>query len=161
MRTVMMAALATLLAGPAIAQEPAPAAPPTPVLAPLPVEIPDRPEATPDPTCGGREGLRQRARCIQTTQGAIGGLADAYNAAFASQGWLAAGGDDNRVVYVKRRPEGGCDGFQMLAFAAETPTEGPAEPAYVALAAIPGDVCATPPAAPAAPAAPATPVPVQ
>ena len=100
-----------------------------------------------------------------TTQGAIGGLVDAYSEAFSRQEWLAAGGADNLVVYVKRRPEGGCDAFQMLAFADESRVPGPAEPAFLAFAAIPGDVCTAQPAAPATPApttpAPATPAPAQ
>jgi hypothetical protein len=160
MKIMTMAALAGLMAGPAMAQDPAPTPAPAPAPAPsadpapgaLLVAIPDAANAAPDPTCGGREALTQQAMCIQTTQGAIAELADLYNAAFTSQGWLAAGGGDNLVVYVKRRPEGGCDGFQMLAFANESRVPGPAEPAYVALAAIPGDVCATAPAATPAPA---------
>ncbi len=142
MKIVMMAAAAALLAGPTMAQTPAP----------LQVEIPELPTAVNDPTCGGRVGLAQQAMCVMTTQGAIGGLVDAYSEAFSRQNWLAAGGADNLVVYVKRRPEGGCDGFQMLAFADETRVPGPGEPAYLAFAAIPGDVCAAQPAAPATPA---------
>lgn len=145
MKIVMMAAAAALLAGPTMAQTPAP----------LQVEIPELPTAVNDPTCGGRVGLAQQAMCVMTTQGAIGGLVDAYSEAFRLQNWLAAGGEDNRVVYVKRRPEGGCDAFQMLAFADETRVPAPAEPAWLAFAAIPGDICA------ARSAAPATPVPAQ
>ena len=145
MRIVMMAAVAALLAVPAMAQTPAP----------LQVEIPELPTAVNDPTCGDRVGLAQQAMCVMTTQGAIGGLVDAYSEAFRLQNWLAAGGDNNRVVYVRRRPEGGCDGFQMLAFADESRVPGPAEPAWLAFAAIPGDVCAAQPASPAAMPAPA------
>ena len=139
MKIVMMAAAAALLATPAMAQTPAP----------LQVEIPELPTAVNDPTCGGKVGLAQQARCVMTTQGAIGGLVDAYSEAFRLQNWLAAGGENNRVVYVRRRPEGGCDGFQMLAFADESRVPGPAEPAWLAFAAIPGDVCAARPATPA------------
>jgi len=53
---------------------------------------------------------------------------------------------------VKRRPGGGCDGFQMLAFADESRVPAPGEPAWLAFATIPGDVCAGQPAAPATPA---------
>lgn len=144
MKMVMMAAAAAvLLAGPAMAQTPAP----------LQVEVPELPTATSDPTCGGRVGLSQQAMCVMTTQGAIGGLVDTYSEAFSRQGWIAAGGDDNLVVYVKRRPAGGCDGFQMLAFADESRVPGPGEAAWLAFATIPGDVCAArPPAAAPAPA---------
>ena len=141
MKIVMMAAVAALMAAPAMAQDPAPA--------PLQVEIPELPTAVSDPTCGGKVGLAQQAMCVMTTQGAIGGLVDAYSEAFRLQSWLAAGGENNRVVYVRRRPEGGCDGFQMLAFADEARVPGPAEPAWLAFAAIPGDVCAAQPAVPA------------
>ena len=140
MKIVMMAAVAALLAAPAVAQTPAP----------LQVEIPELPTAVSDPTCGGKVGLAQQAMCVMTTQGAIGGLVDAYSEAFRLQSWLAAGGENNRVVYVRRRPEGGCDGFQMLAFADESRVPGPAEPAWLAFAPIPGDVCAAVPSAPAA-----------
>ena len=143
MKIVMMAAAAVLLAAPAMAQT---------SPAPLQVDIPELPTAVADPTCGGKVGLAQQALCVMTTQGAIGGLVDAYSEAFRLQSWLAAGGEDNRVVYVKRRAEGGCDGFQMLAFADESRVPGPAEPAWLAFAAIPGDVCAARPAAPAIPA---------
>jgi len=142
MKIVMMAAVAALLAAPAVAQTPAP----------LQVEIPELPTAVSDPTCGGKVGLAQQAMCVMTTQGAIGGLVDAYSEAFRLQSWLAAGGENNRVVYVRRRPEGGCDGFQMLAFADEARVPGPAEPAWLAFAPIPGDVCAAQPAAAPTPA---------
>ncbi len=139
MKIVMTAAMAALLAAPALAQT---------SPAPLQVEIPELPTAVNDPTCGGKVGLAQQAMCVMTTQGAIGGLVDAYSEAFRLQSWLAAGGEDNRVVYIRRRPEGGCDGFQMLAFADETRVPGPGEAAWLAFAAIPGDVCAAqPPAA--------------
>ena len=144
MKIVMMAAVAALLATPAMAQQAAPA--------PLQVEIPELPTAVGDPTCGGRIGLAQQATCVMTTQGAIGALVDAYSEAFSRQQWLPAGGEDNRVVYVRRREGGGCDGFQMMAFSDPARVPGPAEPAWLAFAAIPGDVCAAQPAAPATPA---------
>jgi hypothetical protein len=142
MKIVMMVAAAALLAGPAMAQEPAP----------LQVEIPELPTATNDPTCGGRSALAQQAFCVATTQAGIGALVDAYSEAFSRQQWLPAGGEENRIVYVKRRPGGGCDGFQLMAFADDTRLPGPAEAAYLAFAAIPGDVCAAPVAAAPTPA---------
>ena len=145
MKIVMMAAAATLLAAPAIARQ---------VPAPLQVEIPEVAAAASDPTCGGKPALAQQALCVSTTQAGIEALVDVYSAAFAQQGWLAAGGGENRVVYVKRRPAGGCDGFQMMAFADDTRPAAPAATAWLAFAAIPGDVCA-------APAAAATPAPAQ
>ncbi len=144
MKIVMTAAVAALLAMPAMAQQAAPAA--------LQVEIPELPTAVSDPTCGGRVGLAQQAMCVMTTQGAVAGLVDTYSEAFSRQNWLPAGGENNRVVYVKRRDGGGCDGFQMMAFADESRVPGPGEAAWLAFAAIPGDVCAAQAAAPATPA---------
>ncbi len=146
MKIVVMAAAAALLAVPAMAQQ-------APV--PLQVAIPELAAATSDPTCAGRPALAQQAFCVSTTQAGIGALVDVYSAAFAQQGWLAAGGGENRVVYVKRRPAGGCDGFQMMAFADDTRPAAPAATAWLAFAAIPGDVCAAPAPAPAATPAPA------
>ena len=121
-----------------------------PVPAPMNVEIPAVAGATADPTCGGRPGMTSLATCVSTTQAGAQGLMDAYDVAFASQGWLAANGTDNRVIYVKRKPEGGCDAFQVLAFAAENAVAAPEAPAYIAFAAIPGDICVA--QAPAVPA---------
>jgi hypothetical protein len=116
--------------------------------APLDVTVPVVAGVTEDPGCGGRAQLATMATCVATTQAAIGGVIDTWTTAFASQGWLAAGGGENRVVYIRRRPEGGCDGFQILAFA-DSDVVAPAAPAYIAMAAIPGNVCAA--AAEAAP----------
>jgi hypothetical protein len=118
--------------------------------APLDVTVPAVEGVTADPGCGGRAQLATMATCVVTTQAAISGVIDAWTADFERQGWLAAGGGDNRVVYIRRRPEGGCDGFQVLAFADGT-VAAPAAPAYLAMASIPGNVCAAQPAPPAAP----------
>lgn len=116
----------------------------------LDVTVPAVAGVTADPGCGGRAQLATMATCVVTTQAAISGVIDAWTADFEQQGWLAAGGGDNRVVYVRRRPEGGCDGFQVLAFADGT-VAAPAAPAYLAMASIPGNVCAAQPATPTAP----------
>lgn len=147
MKTLILAAAAVLFAGPALAQTAAPAAPQ------LNVQIPELERVTADPTCGGKAALvEQGVFCVTTTQAGIGAVVDAYSAAFSTQGWLPAGGSENLIIYVKRKPEGGCDGFQMLAFADETRVAAPAAPAWLAFASIPGDVCAAQPPAPAAPA---------
>jgi hypothetical protein len=152
MKTFILAAAAALFAAPALAQTPSPA--------PLNVEIPELERVTADPTCGGKTALAQQGVfCVTTTQAGIGAVVDAYSAAFAQQGWLAAGGSDNLVIYVKRKPEGGCDGFQMLAFADETRLAAPGGPAWLAFANIPGDVCAAPAPAPAPEAGPPAPQP--
>ena len=101
--------------------------------------------------CGGLNNLTGRAYCVTAQLGQIGALADAYIADLETKGWLAAGGDENRVVLIKRREAGGCDGMQMVAFYDTSKTAVAELPAYLGFATIPGDVCAaaaaTPPAA--------------
>ena len=155
MKTFIPAALAALIAVPALAQTPPPAATPAPHA--LQVEIPELDRVTTDATCGGKPEIARQAFCVSTTQAGIGAVVDAYSAAFSRQGWLPAGGSDNLIVYVKRKEGGGCDGFQMLAFSDETRLPAPGAPAFLAFATIPGDVCAEHPAAPANPAGPPAP----
>ncbi|WP_051651021.1 hypothetical protein [Brevundimonas bacteroides] len=140
----------SILMAAVLAQAQTPA--PTPA-APLDLTVPPVAGVSADPTCAGRPPLAAIATCVVTTQAAVEGVIDAWSASFSEQGWLAAGGDDNRVVYIRRRPEGGCDGFQVMAFADGT-VAAPAAPAYLAMAAIPGDVCAAQPTTPSAPTAP-------
>lgn len=92
--------------------------------------------------CGGLNNLAGRAWCVTAPLGQVGALADAYIADLATKGWLAAGGDENRVVFVKRREAGGCDGMQMVAFYDTTKTAVAELPAYLGFATVPGDVCA-------------------
>ena len=128
-----------------------PAAPQgAPVAAPLDLDIPEVSGTAGDPSCGGRAALAQQAFCVQTTQAAMQTVADQYDAAFQKQGWLAAGGENNLTVYVKRKDGGGCTGFQLLAFADENRPIAPGAPGYFAFATIPGDVCAARPETPAA-----------
>lgn len=117
----------------------------------LDLDIPQVSGTAGDPTCGGNAAIAQQAFCIQTTQAAMQTVADQYDQAFQKQGWLAAGGENNLTVYVKRKEGGGCTGFQLLAFADPNRPAAPAAAGYFAFAVIPGDVCAAHPAA-AAPA---------
>ena len=117
----------------------------------LDVDVPAVEGLAADPTCGGRTELTRLASCFVTTQAGAAAVADAWNAAFAAQGWNAAYGDDNRVVYVRRREGGGCDAFQLEAFADDRQVAAPAAPAYLALGTIPGDICAPQTPAPATP----------
>ncbi len=130
------------------AQTPAPAAPQG-----GPADVGLLPGAELSADCGGLNNLTGRAYCVTAQLGQVGALADAYIADLASKNWLAAGGDENRVVFIKRREAGGCDGMQMVAFYDTTKTAVAELPAYLGFATIPGDVCAaaaaTPPAAPA------------
>jgi hypothetical protein len=134
MKTLILTAAAVVFAAPALAQTPAP----------LNVELPPVQGVTADLTCGGKTAIAQQATCVATTQAGIADVVSTYTADFERQGWLAAGGGDNLIIYVKRKPDGGCDGFQMLAFADDTRVPAPGAPAWLALATIPGDVCARP-----------------
>ena len=141
MKSVMMAAAAALLAAPALAQTPA-ASPDALVL----------PGATLAPECGNLYGLAGRAFCVSAPLAAIGALADGYIADLATKGWIPAGGEDNRVVFVRRRDGGGCDGLQMQAFYDTSRPAGPDATGYLGFGPIPGNVCADPSAPTAAPA---------
>lgn len=115
-----------------------------------PADVGLLPGAALSPDCGGLNNLTGRAYCVTAQLGQVGALADAYIADLESKGWLPAGGDDNRVVLIKRRDGGGCDGIQMVAFYDTTKTAIAELPAYLGFATIPGDVCATVPTAPPA-----------
>ena len=107
-------------------------------------ELPEVEGAVVDPTCGPFASVARIATCVASTQVGLQDLADKYTAAFEAQGWLIAAGEDNRIVFVRRREGGGCDGFQVQAFTDESRLPNPAEPAYLAFAAIPGNICAAP-----------------
>ena len=81
-----------------------------------PADVGLLPGAQLSPDCGGLNNLAGRAWCVTAPLGQVGALADAYIADLATKNWLAAGGDENRVVLIKRREGGGCDGMQMVAF---------------------------------------------
>tara|TARA_R110002051_G_scaffold39203_3_gene82672 strand:+ start:569 stop:1000 length:432 start_codon:yes stop_codon:yes gene_type:complete len=137
---IAMTALVSLaLAGPALAQSQGVPAADTPVLA----------GATVAPECGNLYGLAGKAFCVSAPLAGVGTLADAYVTHFEGQGWMAAGGDNNRVVLVKRRDSGGCDGIQMIAFYDTTRPAAPNSTGYLGFATIPGDVCSAAAAAPA------------
>ena len=129
MKLTLLAAAAALIAAPAMAQG---ALPDVPVLA----------GATATPDCGNLYGLAGKAFCVSAPLAGISALADVYVAALESQGWLAAGGDAHRVVFVKRREGGGCDGLQMQAFYDTSRPAGPTATGYLGFGVIPGDVCA-------------------
>lgn len=141
MKIVMMAAAAALLAAPAIAQDSA--------LSPDGLVLQG---ATLAPDCGNLYGLAGRAFCVSAPLAGIGTLAEAYIADLGSKGWIAAGGDDNRVVFVRRRDTGGCDGLQMQAFYDTSRPAGPDAIGYLGFGPIPGNVCSDQPAPAATPA---------
>ena len=135
MKMMMLAAAAVLLAAPATAQE----APPPVMSSPEAMVLPG---ATLAPDCGNLYGLAGRAFCVSAPLAGIGTLADAYIADLQSRGWIPAGGEDNRVVFVRRRDGGGCDGLQMQAFYDTSRPTGPDALGYLGFGPIPGDVCA-------------------
>lgn len=154
MKTLLIAALAAVVSPTlTLAQTTAPApaqAPAGPQGAPA-SDTPVLTGAQPSPDCGDLHGLNGRAFCVVAPLAGVGALAEAYIAHFETQGWLVAGGDDNRVVFIKRRDGGGCDGLQMVAFYDTARPQAPEAPGYLGFATIPGDVCAGQPAAGAAP----------
>src|SRR5690606_1211850 len=95
--------------------------------------------ATPAPDCGNLYGLAGKAFCVSAPLAGIGALADAYVAELEARGWLVAAGDANRVVFVKRRDGGGCDGLQMQAFYDTSRPTGPEATGYLGFGVIPGD----------------------
>ena len=143
MKAVTLAGLISLAAMPVLAQTPA-----APTSVPLGqiVELPDVQGATADPTCGGRAAMARIAFCTASTQAGMQAVADTYTADFARQGWLVGTGNANLIVYVRRKEAGGCEAFQMQAFSDGSRASGPDAPAYLAFAAIPGDVCVDEPA---------------
>lgn len=133
--TLTAAVLALALAGPAASQ--APSVADTPVL--------EGAQAAPD--CDGMIRAGSGAFCVRALLFSLTDLSEAYIADFESRGWQAVDGGLNRVILVRPRPEGGCDGVQMQGMYDESRTPGPATVGYLAFAAIPGDVCVTPSAA--------------
>jgi hypothetical protein len=140
MKIVTMAAAAVLVAAPAMAQD---------ALVPDAMVLPG---ASPAPDCGNLYGLAGRAFCVSAPLAGISTLAEAYIADLATRGWIAAGGDDNRVVFVRRREAGGCDGLQMQAFYDTSRPVGPDATGYLGFGLIPGDLCAAQPAPATTPA---------
>jgi hypothetical protein len=116
----------------------------------VPMEAPVLAGATADPACGGLYDLAGKAFCVTAPLASISALAESYIAHFESEGWIAAAGESNRVVFVKRKPGGGCDGMQLQAFYDTSRPASPQAPGYIGMATIPGDVCAaaTTPSAP-------------
>lgn len=127
------------------AQAPAPASSPVAPASPPVENFPILEPAVPAMDCGGL--LKTAAYCISADLTKLGALADQYVDAMAQSGWLAADGDDNRVIFVRRKPDGTCDGMQMVAFYDESRPVGPTTLGYLGFAQIPGNICRAPAAA--------------
>lgn len=146
---ISITAAALLMAGSASAQDAAQTAPqPTGPQGVPATDIPLLTGTEPAPDCGNLYGLNGKAFCVAALMANVGTVAEAYIADLESKGWLAAGGDDNRVVFVKRREGGGCDGLQMQAFYDTSRPAAPTSLGYLGFATIPGNVCGAAPAAP-------------
>ena len=138
-RTIQLAAMAAaFMAAPAVAGQTPTAQP----ALPAPMDIPVLANAQVSTDCGNLYQMAGRAYCLTAPLVGIGTLADTYGEHFRSQGWLAAAGEENRVVFVKRRDGGGCDGLQMVAFYDTSRPAGPEAAGYLGFATIPGNVCA-------------------
>lgn len=138
-RNILLATLAaSLLAAPASAGQ----SPTTQPAAAAPMDIPVLGNAQVSTDCGNLYQMAGRAYCLTAPLAGIATLADTYSEHFRSQGWLAAAGEENRVVFVKRRENGGCDGLQMVAFYDTSRPAGPEAAGYLGFASIPGNVCA-------------------
>ena len=150
---ISITAAAVLMAGSALAQVAAPAAAPT--AAPQPAgpqgvpaaDIPVLAGAELAPDCGNLYGMNGKAFCVAILMPNVGTVAEAYITDLEGKGWLAAGGDENRVVFVKRREGGGCDGMQMQAFYDISRPAAPTSLGYIGFATIPGNICAAAPGA--------------
>jgi hypothetical protein len=164
----LIAAVAAFgLTGAAMAQTPyaaaAPAQTQTPAPAQAPAAAPARPQGQPwteapiltgaaaAPDCGNLHNLAGRAFCVTAPLGQMETLAEAYITSLQGLGWIVADGDANRVVFIKRTGAGACDGVQMIAFYDTAKPAVPESPAWLGFATIPGNICASRPAA--APAA--------
>ena len=150
-------ALAVLIADAPVQQAatavPAPASPAAPVQSPTLPPLTTPPHdvvllagATVAPECGGLYHLQGRAWCVSSLLTQTGGLAEAYIADLKGKGWLVAAGDENRVVLIRRKADGVCEGLQMQSFYDTAAAPSPTALGYIGFGAVPGDVCANRPA---------------
>ncbi|WP_292052173.1 MULTISPECIES: hypothetical protein [unclassified Brevundimonas] len=130
-----MIALVSALA--LLAAQAAPSAAGPVSIAPTDIEV--KAPAVASPNCGGL--LSTPAFCVTARMDQLGDIADAYVEDLKTKGWIPADGDDNRIILIKRREGGGCDGMQMVAFFDTSKPQVAEEPAYLAFALIPGNVC--------------------
>ncbi len=131
---ISASAVLGLLAGAAMAQTEQPQGAPA-------ADMPVLGVAQVSPDCGDLHGMNGKAFCVMAPLAGIGELAESYISTLETQGWLVASGESNRVVFVKRRPEGGCDGLQMVAFYDTARPAAPESAGYLGFATIPGNIC--------------------
>ena len=140
---IFVPALAVLALAASAAAAQMPYASPTaqPAGAPPALDVPILGNAQVSADCGNLYQMAGRAYCLTAPLAVIGALADSYSAHFQSEGWLPAAGEDNRVVFIKRREGGGCDGLQVVAFYDTARPAVPEAAGYLGFATIPGDIC--------------------
>ena len=127
------------------AQAPAAQAASAPAAAAAPqLDFPILPPAQAAADCGGLLGTP--AFCVTAPLTEVGTLAETYIEKLNETGWLAADGDENRVIFVRRTGPGVCDGMQMVAFYDESKPVTPTTMGYLGFAAIPGNICVASPA---------------
>lgn len=112
----------------------------------IPLDMPLLQGAQAAPACGDLLGLAGHALCVTTPLERMESLTDAYIAHLGAQGWLIAGGDGDRAVFVRRKTDGGCDGLQMLAFYDTSRPATADTPGYLGFSSVPG-ACGAPEAA--------------
>ena len=139
MKTIFIAALAVLSAGPAMAQTAVQGVPPQGGPA---TNVPVLEGAQAAPDCGALNVPADKAFCVTAPLASMQALGDAYIARFQSEGWEVAMGDANYLLFAKRRADGQCEGLQMLAFYDTTRPDSPTAPGYLGFGTVPTMPCA-------------------
>lgn len=136
----LLIAVAVLMAGPALAQDdqaPVRTAPDAASPRSMGLATPEGVEVALD--CGGLLPDPERAFCVTAPPERMASLARSYVDDLKAQGWLDADGDESRVVFVRRRNGGGCNGVILQALPGAADGK-----AYLALVPTPGDACRAP-----------------
>ena len=139
-RFALLAAVCMTAATPVFAQntdEPVRTAPEVASARTLGLQTPEGVEVALD--CGGLLPDPELAFCVTAAPDQMAGLARAYVEDLKTQGWLDADGDESRIVFVRRRPGGGCHGLVLQALPGAADGK-----AYLALVPTPGDACRSP-----------------
>ncbi|NBB52395.1 hypothetical protein GVN24_29350 [Rhizobium sp. CRIBSB] len=138
MKTILIATLAALSAGSAMAQgqtsAPAQGGPATgvPVL--------EGAQAAPD--CGALSVPASQAFCVTAPLASMQSVGDAYIARFQSEGWEIVVGEANYLIFARRRTQAQCEGLQMIAFYDTALPDTPTTPGFLGFGTIPSIPCA-------------------
>ncbi|MGQ2990220.1 MAG: hypothetical protein ACT6RD_03940 [Brevundimonas sp.] len=139
-RLALLAAAGLMAATPVFAQnaeEPVRTAPEVASARTLGLQTPEGVEVALD--CGGLLPDPELAFCVTAPAERMAALASSYVKDLKTQGWLDADGDESRIVFVRRRPGGGCHGLVLQALPGAADGK-----AYLALVPTPGDACRSP-----------------